>query len=86
MLCTMITGHFRWTAAVALAASVLWAAYEGGGVLLAGACLALLLFALMGLRWIGAARRRGEVLHDPAISTLVFPPESKFQSSVIQRH
>ena len=82
----MFTGHLRSTAALALAAAVAWAAYERSGALLAGAWLALVGLGWVGYAWISAARRRADVLHDPAVSTLVFPPESKFQSSVMQRH
>ena len=81
----MITGLLRW-AAVALAVSVAWAAYKWGGVLLAGSWLALVCFALLVFRRLSASRRDADLLHDPAISTLVFPPESQFQSSVLQRH
>jgi hypothetical protein len=82
----MTTGHLKGTAAVALAVSVAWAAYRSGGALLAGAWLALFCVGLIGFFWIRASRRNADVFHDPAVSTLVFPPESKFQSSVMQRH
>jgi hypothetical protein len=45
-----------------------------------------LLCGIVGVLWMRAGRREGEVVHDPAVSTLVFPPESKFQHSVMPRH
>jgi uncharacterized membrane protein YjjB (DUF3815 family) len=82
----MFTGHLKGTVAAALAGSVAWAAYKSGGALLAGAWLALFCVGLIGAFWIHAYRKSADVFHDPAVSTLVFPPESKFQSSVMPRH
>lgn len=39
-----------------------------------------------GLLWFRARRGRDNVLPDAGVSTLVFPPESKFQASVLTRH
>lgn len=79
----MITGNFRWIAAAAVAAAVAWAAYKSGGALLAGVSFVLVMAGFFGLSRLGASRRGDDVLHDPAVSTLVFPPESKFQQSVL---
>lgn len=76
----MNTGHLRWTAALALAAAVAWAAYKTGGGLLLCAWLALLGVGLIGFIRISASRKVPDAFYDPAVSTLVFPPESKFQS------
>ncbi|MEJ7932313.1 hypothetical protein WG922_20235 [Ramlibacter sp. AN1015] len=32
-----------------------------------------------------AGKRKADVLHDPALSTLVFPPESKFEESAFRK-
>jgi hypothetical protein len=46
----------------------------------------LTLLCVVGFLWIRGRRVGNEVLPDAQISTLVFPPESKFQSSVMPRH
>lgn len=71
--------------ALAVAAGGAWAAYKTEGVVLGTALLALICAGVIGFLWKGkgAPRRRSVVLHDPAISTLVFPPESKFRQSVL---
>jgi hypothetical protein len=79
----MITSHSRWLAAFGVAAAVAWVTYDSAGMLLGGAVLAVLCVAFIGLFWMGGSRRGADVLHDPAVSTLVFPPESKFQQSVL---
>ena len=79
----MLSSHARLLAAAA-AAAVVWVAFEHRGWPLAAALLALLGGTTIGILWLRAGRRRdGGELHDPAISTLVFPPESKFQQSVL---
>lgn len=35
--------------------------------------------------WIRRRRRAGDLLHDAGVSTLVFPPEAKFQPSGLPR-
>lgn len=47
--------------------------------------LALLCAGLVGLGWVSARKARADALHDPTVSTLVFPPESKFRNSVQPR-
>ena len=81
----MFTAFLRAAVAIALAVLVAWGAYTRAGLLLASALVALFCFGAMAFARISAARRKGDIVHDPAISTLVFPPESKFQSSVMQR-
>jgi hypothetical protein len=71
--------------AIAAAAAVLSAAYASRGIVLASALFALLCAGVVGAHCIRAARGRRVVLHDPAVSTLVFPPESKFQHSAFPR-
>jgi hypothetical protein len=44
--------------------------------------LALLSTALIGLGWRAGGRARADGLNESSISTLVFPPESKFQASL----
>ncbi len=39
----------------------------------------------VGFFWIRGRRGRGDLLPDTRVSTLVFPPESKFQPSVFPR-
>jgi hypothetical protein len=51
---------------------------------LTAALLALL--CVLGVLWIKRREARNEVMPDARISTLVFPPESKFHSSVSSRH
>jgi hypothetical protein len=64
---------------IALPATVAWTAYEGGAPLSLAAVLMLLCVALFWVRSSSSSRFRTELLHDPAVSTLVFPPESKLQ-------
>jgi hypothetical protein len=68
---------------IAAAALVSWAAYTRLGALVGAGLLALLCGAVLVVLWVRAGRARRAVLNDPAISTLVFPPESKFQPSVL---
>jgi hypothetical protein len=76
----MITSSLKLFIGLALAAAVAWNAYDGGAMLLVPAVLMLMLLCL-GLFWVRSpsSRLRTELLHDPAVSTLVFPPESKLQ-------
>jgi hypothetical protein len=60
-----------------------WVAYSKLGPLAGAGLLALLGVAAVGFSRLKAGRARGASLDDPAISTLVFPPESKFQPSVL---
>jgi hypothetical protein len=76
----MVTGSVRLVAGVALAGAVAWTAYESGGMLLMGAVL-ILLSAGFCFRFMRASRLRADLLHDPAVSTLVFPPESNMQQA-----
>lgn len=64
---------------VALATCV-WVTYAKLGIL-AGAGLVTLLFCGAFFARLFREKDRGTVTHDPAISTLVFPPESKSQQS-----
>lgn len=75
----MGTGSLRSVAAVALVVLVAWMAYRNGGMLLSGASLGLLGTAFLVFRRLAAARPRAGLLHDPAVSTLVFPPETRVQ-------
>ena len=63
-------------------ASLLLAAYASRALLLGAVLFALLCAGVIGVRFLRAGRERGALLHDPAVSTLVFPPESKFRQSV----
>lgn len=53
-------------------------AYAARAMPLVVSVLVLLSVSLAGVFWIRARRSSRSQLHDPAISTLVFPPESKF--------
>lgn len=48
--------------------------------------LTLLVASIVGVLWLRARRGRDDVLPDAGVSTLVFPPESKFQPSVLPPH
>jgi hypothetical protein len=71
-------------AAVAAAA---WGAYEVRGRPLASALLVLVCLGLVGFGWLkaGAGKGGADDLQDAGVSTLVFPPESKFHESVLPR-
>jgi hypothetical protein len=71
--------------AFAAALAILVAAYTRGGLLPACGALAVIAGGVLGVRWMRADRARADVLHDPAVSTLVFPPESRFQHAVRPR-
>lgn len=55
-------------------------------MLLIAASLFLLCAGVIGFLWIRGRRGKGDLLRDAGVSTLVFPPESKFQQSVLPRH
>ena len=55
-------------------------------MLLTTALLILFCVCIVALLWIRGRRGRGDLLPDAGVSTLVFPPESKFQASVLPRH
>jgi len=80
----MLSPGLKSFAFIAAAAAAAVGAYASRGMPLVSMLLALLCAALVGGAW-RAARRRADSLHDPAISTLVFPPESKFRQSVLPR-
>lgn len=67
-----------WVLAFAAAAAAM-AAYVLRAMPLACAPLALLCIAMLVSIWRTVARSSEDTLHDPAISTLVFPPESRFR-------
>jgi hypothetical protein len=71
---------FAFFAAALAAAGV---AYASRGTLLTCALFALLSAVLIGLAWRMGGKASANALNDPSISTLVFPPESKFQPSVL---
>jgi hypothetical protein len=68
---------------VVFVAALLAATYASRAALLAVVLLGLLVGACLVVRRIQAQRRQGALLHDPGVSTLVFPPESKFRQSVL---
>jgi hypothetical protein len=68
---------------VVFVAALLAASYASRAILLAVVLLGLLGAACLVARRIQAGRKHGDLLHDPAVSTLVFPPESKFRQSVL---
>jgi len=74
----MVTSSLKFLIGLALAAAVAWTAYAGSAVLAVAAVLILVCLVLFWARSSGS-RLRTELLHDPAVSTLVFPPESKLQ-------
>ena len=59
------------------------AAYASRGTIVSSGVFVLLCAAFMGLAWRIGSKATANGLHDPSISTLVFPPESKFQPSVL---
>jgi hypothetical protein len=50
------------------------------------ASLFAFLAGILGFIWFRGRRSSGDLLPDAGISTLVFPPESKFRPSVLPRH
>jgi len=84
MLSFMSLVQIRSIACLSAAAAVAWGAFEHRAAPLIWAVLALLCAGLIGL--VRRARQgKQDTLHDPAISTLVFPPESKFQPSALPK-
>jgi hypothetical protein len=83
MLSSMLTRPIAPAAYLASAALLGLAAYATRAEPLACAVLLFLSAgaALLGLMARGRARHEG--LHDPSVSTLVFPPESRFPQSVL---
>ncbi|TFZ02659.1 hypothetical protein EZ313_15490 [Ramlibacter henchirensis] len=79
----MLSSHLRSLGFIAAAAGAALGAYASRGTPLASAMLALLCAGLLGLLWSRAGRGRDDDLHDPGISTLVFPPESRFDQPVL---
>ena len=71
-----------WVAAAGTGAG----AYLSRGFPLVSGLLALAGVCLLALAWLHGRKRQSDVLSDPAMSTLVFPPESKFQASGLPRH
>lgn len=72
----MVTTLLKLFIGVAITAVAAWSAYDGRAILLLAAVLVL----CAGLLWVrlsSVSRRETALLHDPAVSTLVFPPESK---------
>ena len=65
------------------AAGAAWGAYELRGSVVASALLGTLCVGLLAWGSIRAGRGRSDVLHDAGVSTLVFPPESRFEQSVL---
>lgn len=62
---------------IAFPAMVGWMVYGRSAALVAGASIGLLVAGVAA--WTAAKRRhRPDAFHDHAISTLVFPPESRF--------
>jgi hypothetical protein len=81
----MSSRWIRTFASLAAAAGAAWGAFAHRGTPLTFALLALVCAGLIGFACARALRGRTDALHDPAVSTLVFPPESKFQQSVLPR-
>ena len=82
----MWSTRIKISASVAAAALAAFGAYNFRASTLASAWLALLGACFLVIAWrLATGRRRHEGLHDPALSTLVFPPESKFAQSVFTR-
>lgn len=79
MMSSRLMSFTSFAAAVAAAG----AAYGSRGTILFSAVFALLCAVFLGLGWRSGGKARGNGLNDPSISTLVFPPESKFQPSVL---
>jgi len=77
----MVTGLLR-LLVVAVVAALAALAYRKGEMLLAGGVLGLACIGFLSLRRRGPRRPRASLLHDPSVSTLVFPPESKTAQAV----
>lgn len=81
MLGPMVIGSVKLVAGVAVAAVVARIAYGIGGMSLVATGLGLLCIGVIAFRSLSASRQRADLLHDPAVSTLVFPPESKVRQA-----
>jgi len=79
----MVSSRLRSFAFFAAALGAAGAAYASRGTILTSALFALLCAVLIGLGWRSACRGKSKGLGDPSVSTLVFPPESKFRPSVL---
>ena len=73
----MRSGLAKSVLGAALVAVLLWTAYGSGEVLKVLAVLAVLCTGVVGYRWLSSWRMSRDDLHDPAVSTLVFPPHSR---------
>lgn len=82
MSSSRVIGIVLWIAAAATGAG----AYLSRGAPIVSGLFVLASVSLITYGWVRARRaRNSDVLSDPAMSTLVFPPESKFQPSVLPR-
>jgi membrane protein implicated in regulation of membrane protease activity len=79
MMSSRLMSFASFAAAFAAAA----AAYASRGTILSCGCFVVLCAVFMGLGWRSSGKVTRDGLRDPSISTLVFPPESKFQPSVL---
>jgi hypothetical protein len=75
----MVTSSLKLFTGIALVAAVAWSAYSGVAMPLLAAGVLVLCVVLLWARSSRGSPFRTELLHDPAVSTLVFPPESKLQ-------
>lgn len=73
----MVTMSLKLFTGLAVAAVAAWIAYGAGAMLVLAAVLVLLCVGLFWVRSSSGSRFGTELLRDPAVSTLVFPPESK---------
>jgi hypothetical protein len=73
----MVTKSLKLFAGLAVAAAVAWTASDGDEMVSLAAVVVLLCVGLFWLRSSSGSRLGTEMLRDPAVSTLVFPPESK---------
>jgi hypothetical protein len=81
----MMSSRFMSFASFAAAFGAAAAAYASRGTILSSGAFVLLCAVFMGLGLRSGGKARADGLSDPSISTLVFPPESKFQPSVLPR-
>jgi hypothetical protein len=73
----MVSSFLKWFIGIALALAVAWTAWGGVALLLPALGLSVLCVVLLLVRSSNGSGLRAELLHDPSVSTLVFPPESK---------
>ncbi len=62
-----------------------FAAFANRGSLLVAGLLGVLALGLVKLAAASFGEDRSSALHDPGVSTLVFPPESRFEQSVLPK-